>query len=158
MKHDEAKRSILTHLGWILLAMCAVTTGCGPAPAVKGPFVTGKQTELEPRPIIPDAEDVIGIRIQADEGFLGGPLDETFEAEPPIADILKVVQVIRTGPRDVGDVAKHGKKGQMTIRTKKGPPLELRLTDERAIHFVSAFSISTDRLAEVVKNHRKDKQ
>jgi hypothetical protein len=158
MKRDDAKRVIVTHVGWILAAMTAAPTGCDRAPAVKGSLVTGKQTELEPRPIVPDAQDVVSIRIQADQGFLGGPLDQTFEAEPAIADILKIVQVIRTGPREIGDVAKHGKKGQMTIRTKTGLPLELRLSDERAIHFVSAFSIDTDRLAEVVKKHRKDKQ
>jgi len=158
MKHNDAKRSILTHVGSTLLAVMAVMTGCDRTPAVKGPLVTGKQAELEPRPIIPEAQDVVSIRIQADEGFLGGPLDETFDGGPAIAEILKVVQVIRTGPREIGDVAKHGKKGQMTIRAKKGPPLELRLTDDRAIHFVSAFSISTDRLAEVINKHRADKK
>ena len=142
----------------LLCLVLLLVLGCDRnAPGGKGAVGGGaaREKELEPRPVIPVATEVLKIRVQADEGFMGGPFDETFTRQPAVSEILAIVKVVETGPRQVGNVRDFPQKGLLSIHPTSGIPLEFKLSDDRAIHFVSAFAFNQAALAEVVKKHRK---
>lgn len=158
MKPKSPKRAFLTRVVAALLSTCcALVAACDRAPGGKA-AVKNEIKELEPRVVVPAAADVVSIRLQADEGFMGGPLDETIADAAVIRAIMKIVSAIQSGPRQVGDVHTIPKKGQLTINTKTGRPLELKLSDSRAIHFVSAYSMNTEGIAEMMQQYRKAKK
>jgi hypothetical protein len=158
MTSKTTRRVSTNAIGFALLTfVCALLAACDQTQNRK-PLVKSEQKELEPRVVVPAAEAVVSIHLRADEGFLGGPLDEMIADADVIDAVMKLVRVIQSSPRQVGDVHQFPKKGQMTIISKTGVPLELRLSEGRAIHFVSAYSMNTEALAEIVRRYRNAKK